>query len=87
MSKVPRKSRQASYKGFCTFRRNICAAFTFDTRDTAQVAYPEPFDKPAYRCNESGRQGRCRTQRASMCCDHQAHVLSPGKRPPRLCAI
>lgn len=64
MSKVPRKSRQASYKGFCTFRRNICAAFTFDTRDTAQVAYPEPFDKPVCRCSESDGRGHRRTRRA-----------------------
>ena len=46
MNKVPRKSRQANYKRFSAFPRNTCAAFAFDARGTAQVAYREPFDKP-----------------------------------------
>lgn len=87
MNKVPRKSRHANYKRFSAFHRSTRAAFAFDARGTAQVAYSELFDKPAYRCNESGRQGHCRAQRAFICRDHQARVLSPGKRAPRLCAI
>ena len=34
-NEVPRKSRQANYKGFFAFRRNTCAAFAFDARGTA----------------------------------------------------
>lgn len=46
MNKVPRKSRQANYKRFSAFHRSTRAAFAFDARGTAQVAYREPFDKP-----------------------------------------
>lgn len=48
MNKVPHKSRQANYKRLSAFRRSTCAAFAFDARGTAQVAYSELFDKPVY---------------------------------------